>query len=101
MHAGEVICAQGSLGKVNADRHTPNTLRSCYAVIRKSIKGPLVLTHGLKEGVQCMLVKLFARKAVWLKLELDRPDRHTPKTPRSTQLFVSQSKALRADSRIC
>ena len=91
MHAGEVICAQGSLGKVNADRHTPNTLRSCYAVIRKSIKGPLVLTHGLKEGVQCMLVKLFARKAVWLKLELDRPDRHTPKTPRFCYAMIRKS----------
>ena len=30
-------------------------------------KGPLVLTHGVKEGVQCMLVKFFVRKGAWSK----------------------------------
>ena len=48
MHAGKVPCAQSSLGKVNVDRHTSKTSRS-YAVIRKSIKGPLGLTHGFVE----------------------------------------------------
>ena len=49
MHAGKVPCAQSSLGKVNVDRHTSKTPRSCYAVIRKSLKGPLGLTHGFVE----------------------------------------------------
>ena len=33
MYAGKVLCAQSSLVKVYADRPTPKTLRSCYAVI--------------------------------------------------------------------
>ena len=29
MHAGKILCLQSSLGKVNADRPTPKSPRSC------------------------------------------------------------------------
>ena len=38
MHAGKVLCAQSSLVKVNADRPTQKTHRSCYVVIRESTR---------------------------------------------------------------
>ena len=54
MHAGKVICLQSRLGKVNVDRPTPKSPRSCYAVIRESIKGSLGLTHGFDERGRAM-----------------------------------------------
>ena len=46
MYAGKVLCAQSSLVKVYADRPTPKTLRSCYAVILET-KRLLFVMHSV------------------------------------------------------
>ena len=38
------------------------------------------LLNKAKDGVQCMLVTFFVRKAVWLKFMVVNADRLTPKT---------------------
>ena len=93
----KAFCAQSSLVKftaVNADRPTLKTLTSCYAVICESNQRTLGrltdLLNEVKEGVQCMLVKFFVRKAAWLKFTAVNADCHTPKIPRSCYAVICE-----------
>ena len=45
----------------NAQKHIDRKPQS------KDLRLTTDLSHEVKEGVQCMLVKFFARKAAWLK----------------------------------
>ena len=57
------------------------------------------LLNKAKDGVQCMLVKFFARKAVWLKFTVVNADRLTPKTLTSCYVVIRESnqRTLRAE----
>ena len=65
------------------------------ATSTRQTNGPLGLTDLLdevNEGVQCMLVKFFERKAAWLKFTAVYADRPTVKTSRSCYAVIRESK---------
>ena len=89
------------MSELQIENRSDRDLRSCEVTLQSAVHSYdlyhihftsfMDLLNKAKDGVQCMLVKFFVRKAVWLKFTVVNADCLTPKTPRSCYPVICES----------